>query len=84
MRAELRTLPGDLADAVARRLVAADLAEDPEQAYQFTLAARRLAARVGVIREACGIAAYRAGRWADALAELRTARRLPGAVATCR
>jgi len=78
VRAELRTLPGDLADAVARRLVAADLAEDPEQAYQFTLAARRLAARVGVIREACGIAAYQAGRWADALAELRTARRLTG------
>jgi hypothetical protein len=71
VRAELRTLPGDLADAVARRLVAADLAEDPEQAYQFTLAARRLAARVGVVREACGIAAYRAGRWAAALAELR-------------
>jgi tetratricopeptide (TPR) repeat protein len=63
---------------VARRLVAANLAEDPEQAYQFTLAARRLAARVGVVREACGIAAYRAGRWADALAELRTARRLTG------
>jgi tetratricopeptide (TPR) repeat protein len=78
VRAELRTLPGDLADAVARRLVAAELAEDPEQAYQFTLAARRLAARVGVVREACGIAAYRAGRWADALAELRTARRLTG------
>jgi tetratricopeptide (TPR) repeat protein len=78
VRAELRTLPGDLADAVARRLVAADLAEDPEQAYQFALAARRLAARVGVVREACGIAAYRASRWADALAELRTARRLTG------
>jgi len=77
-RAELRTLPGDLADAVARRLVAADLAEDPEQAYEFALAARRLAARVGVVREACGIAAYRAGRWADALTELRTARRLTG------
>jgi len=78
VRAELRTLPGDLADAVARRLVAADLAEDPEQAYEFTLAARRLAARVGIVREACGIAAYRAGRWADALTELRTARRLTG------
>jgi tetratricopeptide (TPR) repeat protein len=77
-RAELRTLPSDLADAVARRLVAADLAEDPEQAYEFALAARRLAARVGVVREATGIAAYRAGRWADALTELRTARRLTG------
>ncbi len=78
VRAELRTLPGDLADAVARRLVAAELAEDPEQAYEFALAARRLAARVGVVREACGIAAYRTGRWAEALAELRTARRLTG------
>ena len=78
MRAELRTLPGDLADAVARRLVAADLAEDPEQAYEFALDARRLAARVGVVREACGITAYRAGRWAEALTELRTARRLTG------
>jgi len=78
VRAELRTLPGDLAGAVARRLVAADLAEDPEQAYEFALDARRLASRVGVVREACGIAAYRAGRWADALTELRTARRLTG------
>ena len=63
---------------MARRLAAADLAEDPEQAYQFTLAARRLAARVGVVREACGIAAYQAGRWADALTELRTAQRMTG------
>ncbi|HUZ35187.1 MAG TPA: hypothetical protein VMV17_02550 [Streptosporangiaceae bacterium] len=78
MRAELRTLPGDLADAVGRRLVAADLADNPELAYEYAQAARRLAARVGVVREACGIAAYHAGRWADALAELRTARRLTG------
>jgi tetratricopeptide (TPR) repeat protein len=78
VRAELRTLPGDLADAVARRLVAADLAEDPEQAHEFALDARRLAARVGVVRETCGIVAYRAGRWAEALTELRTARRLTG------
>ena len=73
MRAELRTLPGDLADAVARRLVAAGLAEDPALAYEYALAARQLAARVGIVREACGVAAYQAGRWADALAELRTA-----------
>ncbi len=30
------------------------------------------------MRETCGIAAYRAERWADALAELRAARRLTG------
>ncbi len=78
MRAELRTLPGDLADAVARRLVAASLEEDPAKAYRFAQAARRLAARVGVVRETCGIAAYRAGEWAEALTELRAARRLTG------
>jgi tetratricopeptide (TPR) repeat protein len=77
-RAELRTLPADLADAVARQLVAAGLDEDPERAYLHAMAARRLAARVGVVREACGVAAYQAGKWAEALAELRTARRLTG------
>jgi tetratricopeptide (TPR) repeat protein len=78
VRAELRTLPKDLADSVARRLVAAGSQEDPEQAYLHAREARRLAARVGVVREASGIAAYRAGHWADALAELRAARRLTG------
>lgn len=77
-RAELRTLPGDLADAVARLLVAVGLAEDAERGYEFAVAARELAARVGVVRETCGIAAYRAGKWTEALAELRAARRLTG------
>jgi tetratricopeptide (TPR) repeat protein len=77
-RAELRTLPGDLADAVARQLVAASLEEDPAQAYLHAKAARRLAARVGVVRETCGIAAYRVGEWAEALTELRAARRMTG------
>ena len=77
-RAELRTLPGDLADAVARLLVAAGQAEDGQRGYEYAMAARRLAGRVGIVRETCGIAAYRAGRWADALAELRAARRMTG------
>jgi tetratricopeptide (TPR) repeat protein len=77
-RAELRTLPGQLADAVARLLVAASQEPDAERAYEYSLQARRLAARVGVVRETSGVAAYRAGRWAEALAELRTARRLTG------
>ena len=77
-RAQLRSLPNDLADSVARYLVAAGTAEDPEQGYVYARAARRLAARVGVVREACGIAAYRTGRWAEALTELRAARRLTG------
>ena len=75
-RAELRTLPSDLADSVARFLVAAGRAEDPERGYEYALAARRLAARVGIVRETGGIAAYRAGKWAEALADLRAARRL--------
>jgi tetratricopeptide (TPR) repeat protein len=58
--------------------VAAGLEEDPAVAYRHALAARRLAGRVGLVREACGIAAYRAGEWAEALAELRAARRLTG------
>ena len=76
--AELRTLPCDLASVVARRLLAASLADDPEVGYQHAQEARRLAARVGIVRETAGIAAYRAGHWAEALAELRAARRLTG------
>jgi len=77
-RAELNTLPGDLAEAVARQLIAASIADDPDRGYRHAQAARRLAARVGVVRETCGIAAYRAGAWADSLTELRAARRLTG------
>lgn len=58
--------------------MAASLERDPARAYLHAQAARRLAARVGVVRETSGIAAYRAGRWADALTELRAARRLTG------
>ena len=63
---------------MARQLVAASIEEDPAKAYRYAQAARRLAARVGVVRETSGIAAYRAGEWADALTELRAARRLTG------
>jgi tetratricopeptide (TPR) repeat protein len=63
---------------VARLLVAAGGEEDPERAYQYAQGARRLAARVGVVRETSGIAAYRAGKWTEALTELRAARRLTG------
>jgi tetratricopeptide (TPR) repeat protein len=74
----LHSLPNDLADSVARYLVAADLEEDPEKGYAYAQAAKRLAARVGVVRAACGIGAYRTSRWADALSELRAARRMTG------
>ena len=75
---ELRGLPADLAATVGRYLVAAELASDSEQAYRYARAARRLAARIGVVREVNGITAYQTGRWAEALTELRAARRLTG------
>ena len=77
---QLRGLPEKLAARVARHLVAAGLLmdEDPETAYQHTLAARARAARIAVVREACGEAAYAAGEFADALSELRAAKRMNG------
>jgi tetratricopeptide (TPR) repeat protein len=74
----LRTLPGDLAEYIARLLVATALTDDPGEAYRYARHARDLAARVGVVRETCAIAAYQAGDWAAALAEFRAARRLTG------
>jgi tetratricopeptide (TPR) repeat protein len=74
----LNSLPNDLADSVARYLVAAELDSDAERGYSYAQAAKRLAARVGVVREACGIVAYRTSRWAEALSELRAARRMSG------
>jgi tetratricopeptide (TPR) repeat protein len=63
---------------VARLLVAASQADDAELAYRYAQKARGLAARVGVVRETCAIAAYQAGDWTAALAEFRAARRLTG------
>ena len=57
VKAELRGLPADLAATVGRYLVAAELASDPEQAYRYAQAARRIAARIGVVREVNGITA---------------------------
>jgi len=58
--------------------VATSLAEDPDKAFQYAKKARGLAARVGIVRETCAIAAYQAGDWSAALAEFRAARRLTG------
>ncbi len=79
-RRELRGLPKELAERVGAHLVAAGLLldDDPTAARQHALEARRLASRVPVVREATGLAAYRAGEWAEALAELRAYRRMAG------
>ncbi|WP_240617235.1 tetratricopeptide repeat protein [Nocardioides speluncae] len=81
--AQLKGLPEKLAARVARHLAAAGMLidDDPETAYQHTLAARARAARLAVVREACGEAAYAAGHYAEALAELRAAKRMNGATA---
>jgi tetratricopeptide (TPR) repeat protein len=42
------------------------------------VAARRLASRIPAVREAVGLAAYHAGEWQTAIAELRTYHRMTG------
>ncbi len=80
---ELKSLPEKLAVRVARHLVAAArlIDTDPETAYRHALAARARAARVSVVREACGETAYAAGKFREALAEFQAARRLSGSAA---
>ncbi|MEU8251925.1 hypothetical protein [Nonomuraea sp. NPDC048916] len=81
VRDELRSLPTDLAELVGRHLVAAERAleeDDTDKAHEHTKAARRFAARIGVVREAAGIVAYRAGHFSEALSDLRAARRMTG------
>ncbi|BCJ55827.1 hypothetical protein Asp14428_73020 [Actinoplanes sp. NBRC 14428] len=74
------SLSRDTADRVARHLVAAGqiIDEDSELALQHAVAARRLASRIAVVREAVGLAAYAAGDWTTAIAELRTYHRMTG------
>ncbi|MGW0160767.1 tetratricopeptide repeat protein [Mycobacterium sp. NPDC003323] len=78
IRGELITLDKSTADVVARHLVAAGelLDEDPEAALAHARAARARSGRIAAVREAVGIAAYYCGDWAQALAELRAARRM--------
>ena len=78
VRRELSTLDRATADAVARHLVAAGelLDDDPEAALSHARAARARSSRISAVREAVGIAAYHCGDWAQALAELRAARRM--------
>ncbi len=65
---------------MARHLVAAGtlVDDDPAAALAHARYARRRASRIAVVREAAGITAYHAGEWAEALAELRAARRMGG------
>ncbi|WP_230690336.1 Replicase polyprotein 1ab [Catellatospora paridis] len=74
------SLAKPVADTVARHLVATGqlIDDDPEKALEHALAARRLASRIAVVREAVGLAAYQTGDWASAIAEIRTYHRMTG------
>ena len=78
VRRELTTLDKATADYVAKHLVAAGelLEDDPQAALEHARAARTRSGRIAAVREAVGIAAYYCGDWAQALAELRAARRM--------
>ena len=80
VRRDLRGLSKEGADWVAAHLVAAGaLADDePEAAWHHARAARARGGRIGVVRETVGLVAYRAGEWAEAIGELRAARRMGG------
>ncbi|MFF4383590.1 tetratricopeptide repeat protein [Kitasatospora sp. NPDC001547] len=80
VRQELKSLPKTLADDVARNLVmvARLLDSEPEEAYQFSRVALRLASRVAAVREAAGFASYMTQRYSEALTEFRAARRMTG------
>ncbi|GIG54402.1 hypothetical protein Dac01nite_11540 [Demequina activiva] len=80
VRGRLRTLSKDNAEDVARHLVMVGslLDLDPELAYQHAQVAVARGGRVDVVREANALAAYATGRYAEALREFRTVRRLNG------
>lgn len=80
VRRDLVGLDKSNAEIVARHIVMAGqlMDEDPALALEHARAARNRAGRIGVVREAAGIAAYRAGEWAESISELRAARRMMG------
>lgn len=54
------------------------LDDDPERAYLHAKTARRLAARLGAVREAVAVTAYLSGHYDEALTEFRAVRRMTG------
>ncbi len=79
-RAELRSLPKEMAERVGGHLAMAGILidTDPEAARTHAAVARRLASRVAVVREASALTAYACGDFETALTELRAYRRLSG------
>ncbi|MFE2347780.1 MULTISPECIES: tetratricopeptide repeat protein [Kitasatospora] len=82
VKQDLKSLPKTLADDVARNLVmvARLLDSEPEEAYNYSRVALRLASRVASVREAAGFASYMTQRYSEALTEFRAAKRMTGRV----
>lgn len=80
VRRDLLSLDKSNAEAVARHLVMASrlVDDDARLALAHARAARQRAGRIAVVRETAGVTAYHAGEWAEALSELRAARRMAG------
>ncbi|MET3806937.1 tetratricopeptide (TPR) repeat protein [Nakamurella sp. UYEF19] len=80
MRRDLRGLSKEGAEFVGAHLFMAGMLaeEDPASAWRHARAARSKGGRIAVVRETVGLVAYRAGEWAEAIAELRAARRMSG------
>lgn len=80
VRDELRSLSRETADRVAAHMVAAWALVDvePFEAFLHAKFAARRGGRIGSVRETYGIVAYRAGEFATAVRELRTAVRITG------
>lgn len=80
MKAELRGLPPEIADKVGLRLMAAGLLleTDAAAAYEQVKVARRIAARLPIVRAATAEAAYAAGDYRAALTDYRALRRMSG------
>ncbi|MEV0437296.1 hypothetical protein [Nocardia sp. NPDC050413] len=80
VRRDLLSLDKSNAETVARHMVMAVelLEDDPRLALAHARAARQRAGRIAVVRETAGVVAYHAEEWAEALSELRTARRMSG------
>ncbi len=79
-RAQLRILDSRNNEWVSKHLVMAGRLIDfePDLAFEHALAASRRGGRLACVREAVAMTAYAAGKYGEALRELRTFRRISG------
>jgi tetratricopeptide (TPR) repeat protein len=80
VRRDLRGLSKEGSEFVGAHLFMAGMLaeEDPALAWRHASAARSKGGRIAVVRETVGLVAYHAGEWAEAISELRAARRMTG------